>query len=138
MKRLAIILLVLGLCVVVPACPRLQSPDSGYNNVMVPPDSSKAKAVGIKQIEVLPNVGHEFILDLATGERIKGVLKVGTGKDAHERVVKLINQSARPEAYLYEYRKGDKVWIVDIKLCCDSKDVSLTSWLVQQGLAWKE
>ena len=146
MKRLIAILAALMLGVVLTGCPEStsQTPIPDYNNRMVPEKPKEVAAV--QQIEVVPNSGHEFILDLKDGGRIKGVLLVETGKDAHEKVVKLINKCVQPDVVLYGHDKEKKVWEVDILLhmpeCvegggCTLKEISLTQWLVEQGLAWR-
>jgi len=147
MRRLMAVLVAAALCVIFAGCPKSssQNPLPEYNAGM---DSEQPRDnVGaVERVEVLPNCGHMFILDLKDGERIKGVLKVETGKDAHERVVKLINESVRPDVVLYEHREEEKVWEVDLLLhipeCtdgggCTLKELSLTKWLIEEGLAWR-
>jgi hypothetical protein len=112
---------------------------------MVVEEPARAKVMALESITVLPDCGHEFVLDLKDSRRIKGMLRVETGKDAHEKVVKLINESIQPEVVLYEHQKEAKVWVVDIRLrhkecvgdSCTLRELSLTEWLVREGLAWK-
>lgn len=144
MKRLIAVLAVLLPMAAFLSCSCSQHPQPEYNTRMK--CEKPREVVAAERIEVLPNVGHIFILDLKEGDRIKGILKVETGKDAHERVVKLINKSVRPDVVLYEHRPGEKLWVVDILLhipeCtkdggCTLKELSLTDWLVKEGLAWQ-
>lgn len=125
------------------SCSCSHHPQPEYNTVIE--QEKPQDVVALKRIEVLPDVGHAFIIDLKDGGRIKGVLKVETGKDAHEKVVKLINKSVRPDVVLYEHRPDEKLWVVDLLLhmpeCvedggCTLRELSLTQWLVEQGLAW--
>lgn len=104
-------------------------------------ESSKVELVPIEKIEVVSDCGHIFIIDLKDRERIKGVLKVETGKDSHELVIRLINTSIQPVAVLYEHRKEEKLWIVDIILQIPvddktTKEIYLADWLVKEKLAW--
>ena len=103
-----------------------------------------AEKVQVDEVDVLEPCAHEYDLQLEDGRRIKGVLKVTTPKEAHEKVVKLINTSVgHPKAVLY--KDIGSVWQVDLILtvpeCEDEEgcaliEISITEWLRANNLAW--
>lgn len=141
MKRLFVITSILSIIFAIPGCPTEKVQNSGYNIIR---EENKIEIVGVNKITVLSDCGHMFILDLQDGRRIKGTLNLETGKEAHEKVVRLINQSIQPSVFLQRYDSDDKIWIIDLKLkvsecveeSCKLKELSLTDWLVKEGLAW--
>ena len=76
--------------------------------------------------------GHEFEIKIHDLGWIKGVLSRKSPVLAHKLVIELLNSSTNPRVVLLD--ELDNSWTVDVKMLVDSQEVSLTSWLDDQGL----
>lgn len=85
--------------------------------------------------------GHEFDIVLSDGNRIRARLPVTSVPEATLQVTKLIHQSvAKPQVFLKE-RVGtlDGFWLVEIRVIIDPVakiEIDLSTWLIENGLAW--
>lgn len=85
----------------------------------------------IKKIAILEN-GHEFDILLEDNRRIHARLQNETPPEAKNEVVRLINCSTNPK--LFKISEDNGVWIVEIYLTTDGKEIILSSWLRERHL----
>ena len=113
--------------------------DKSVSTPNVPTVSIFNKRFEAKAISVIGS--NDFDIKLVDGTRVRGRLGLSTAPEARNYLVKLINNSVKLPEVVFKKRIGDidGYWLVEIYVTIDpidKKEISLSEWLITNGLAW--
>lgn len=105
----------------------------------IPSTSVINKRFEAKSISVIGS--NDFDIKLVDGTRVRGRLGINAAPEARNYLVKLINNSVMLPEVVFKKRVGDidGYWLVEIYVIIDpieKKEISLSEWLITNGLAW--
>ena len=95
--------------------------------------SKETSVLDVKAIIVIGS--NEFDIILADDNRVDGRLKINVPEDCKSKIIEIINKATLPKIVLFDY--VDDMWIMDLKLTIDGKQISLTDYLIENKMFFK-
>jgi len=94
------------------------------------------KTFDIRKISILQGISFDITLKDDANSRILAELPVKPTADARNRLVDLLNQSAKPSLMLKQKQENGK-WIIDLFVYNADKKLNIADWLKENKLIYQ-